>query len=1006
MGNIGIPNGIEGGTSNGTTGRFEDQKTITKVEFGKNCTFVGRDAFENCTSLTEINDDNVLEKIGSNAFAGTAITSAKFDSLTTLESGAFEGCTELKSISIPKVKEIPDIAFYNCTNLSEIKLDNCISIGNAAFESCENLQKINLYKCENIGYRAFLYCINLKRVYIHKNDFVCELGTNAFNENTIFFIHPDIFDKYNEDEMWWKDYPNKVKMVLDNQIIYTTTNNELISINADNVKSNKYENGYGLIEFNENVKVETLNNNIFALNTKLESVILPESCKVIGDSAFNGCTSLSDITLLGSLTKIGNFAFKNCVSLKSFEIPQSIKTLGIGVFAGCTGITQFNINDKFVTYDGKAIVCNGTLICVLSSDDSIKLNISDIDENITTLGNYCFYGCENLKRIDIPSSITTICENAFDECENLQEIHFLRDTPPKLNYDITTHSNLKIFVPEENISEYYEVWENVCTKKTSNIYPMPKDKNIIWYGNNSNKISLSSEEKTNKFNSSTYHLIENKKTQIPKNCFSESSVKEVIIGESISEIEEGAFSDCSSLEYIYLPDNVSKIRNVCFENCTNLTKIHIPFGKNGCNFGTNIFCGCTKLQKFETYKKGNVSDDGRCYIENNELKFFAPNNLKTDYTIPSGVTSIRSYAFSSCYSLTSVSIHITIPDSVTSIGTYAFCDCDSLTSVTFSDKCKITSISDYSFASCGLTSVTIPNSVKTIGKRAFSHCKSLTSIAIPDSVTEIGDAAFNYCTSLTSVTIPKDVTSIENYTFSNCIKLTSVTIPIDVTSIGNDAFRSCTALTDIAIPDKVNSIGEFAFIECNSLKSVTIPDGVTSIGRSTFYGCNSLTSVTIPDSVASIGTYAFFSCDSLTSITIGNGVTSIGEGAFCSCSLLINVTIGYRVTSIGYRAFSSCSSLTSITIPISVTSIGDSAFRYCTSLTSVYCKPTTPPTGGSYMFDDNADDRQIYVPSRTQNVYKNANNWMRYKDYISADMSIVDVILPGKPGGLEFEPKV
>jgi hypothetical protein len=44
-------------------------------------------------------------------------------------------------------------------------------------------------------------------------------------------------------------------------------------------------------------------------------------------------------------------------------------------------------------------------------------------------------------------------------------------------------------------------------------------------------------------------------------------------------------------------------------------------------------------------------------------------------TIPDSVTSIGSYAFSGCTSLTS----IIIPDSVTSIGNYAFSNCTSLT---------------------------------------------------------------------------------------------------------------------------------------------------------------------------------------------------------------------------------------------------------------------------------------------------------------------------------------
>ena len=50
----------------------------------------------------------------------------------------------------------------------------------------------------------------------------------------------------------------------------------------------------------------------------------------------------------------------------------------------------------------------------------------------------------------------------------------------------------------------------------------------------------------------------------------------------------------------------------------------------------------------------------------------------TSITIPSGVTSISTYAFSSCTSLKS----ITIPSSITSIANDAFTNCTSLTSIT------------------------------------------------------------------------------------------------------------------------------------------------------------------------------------------------------------------------------------------------------------------------------------------------------------------------------------
>ena len=88
------------------------------------------------------------------------------------------------------------------------------------------------------------------------------------------------------------------------------------------------------------------------------------------------------------------------------------------------------------------------------------------------------------------------------------------------------------------------------------------------------------------------------------------------------------------------------------------------------------------------------------------------------------------------------------------------------------------------------------------------------------------------------------------------------------------------------------------------------------------------------------------------------------------------------VTSIGDYAFYYCTSLTSVTIPDSVTSIGNEAFGVCISLTSVYCKPTTPPAGGSDMFNNNAKGRKIYVPRNSVDAYKAAEYWSDYASYI------------------------
>ena len=77
-----------------------------------------------------------------------------------------------------------------------------------------------------------------------------------------------------------------------------------------------------------------------------------------------------------------------------------------------------------------------------------------------------------------------------------------------------------------------------------------------------------------------------------------------------------------------------------------------------------------------------------------------------------------------------------------------------------------------------------------------------------------------------------------------------------------------------------------------------------------------------------------------------------------------------------------CNSLTSVTIPDGVTKIGKMAFYVCYSLTSVYCKPSTPPIGGDYMFEINASGRKIYVPAGSVDAYKAADGWKSYASSI------------------------
>lgn len=353
------------------------------------------------------------------------------------------------------------------------------------------------------------------------------------------------------------------------------------------------------------------------------------------------------------------------------------------------------------------------------------------------------------------------------------------------------------------------------------------------------------------------------------------------------------------------------------------------------------------------------------YVKNLRIN----NSILTSLNIPTGVDTVKSYAFINDTSLMS----LTLSNTIVSINDSAFCSCSAIAGP-----------------------IMLPENITTIGKAAFANCKGLTGVlTIPESVTYIGSSAFSGCRGLTTVNFNAinctTMGSSSNTVFSNCSSLTTLSIGNNVQTIPNYAFSGCRRLSGaLDIPNSVISIGIEAFYNCDSIPSLNIGNSVTTIGGYAFYMCKSLPSVVIPNQVTSLGYNAFCNCTGLTSVTLGNSLTTIGDYCFSGCTGLTSMNIPNSVTSIGGRAFYGCSSMSSLIIGNSVSSIGTYAFNGCSVLLEIHSKNPVPPTLGNNVFYGVATSIPVYIPCGRTALY--SYNWSYFSNFIETSAASLTVV--------------
>lgn len=434
-----------------------------------------------------------------------------------------------------------------------------------------------------------------------------------------------------------------------------------------------------------------------------------------------------------------------------------------------------------------------------------------------------------------------------------------------------------------------------------------------------------------------------------------------------------------SIKSVKLPDSITQIGQYAFKECSNIEgEFKLP--PNLTTLGSYAFYGCEKMESIE---------------------------------IPASMQTIYQSTFEKCTSLTTVILHeglINIGNPTSGYGD-VFAKCSSLTKIDLPSTLQF--IGSCAFDTTGLTKIEIPDSVTTIKYQAFNSCSSLAEVKLPSNLQTIEDNTFSSCPQLLELELPASLTKISPYAFqysstklnapnlaiyaltsglsnfngsveltgspgadyefddgdyhyivideeNNLVQLSGfsssygsdkpsgdLTIPATanalgrnytVTAIGKNVFKDCVDVTNFELPESLTAIGDSAFYGCTGLTEITLPDSVTSIGNSSFNSCKNLTAIEWPTELRSIGTYAFNQAP-LTSAILPDKLESIGDFAFFYGSIegskLRELSLPDSLKSIGKQAFYECGSLESVKLPANLTSLGNAVFFECVNLQTV-----------------------------------------------------------------------
>lgn len=606
-------------------GAFAGNTKLGKI-VANSVTEIGAYAFTGCTILEEVSFDKVTY-VSDYAFYNAAIkVLPNLSKVTSIGTYAFAGTdiTEVNLVYTPAAGEDPvtitvgDYAFSNCTSLTDVVIGDNVTLGVGAFKCNiiwydingkdtlaqlnEKLQKyytpyeytvmtddgervyqylrydifktsgirsnlVNVTLGDNVvvGDYTFDGNVKLKNVTLGEN---VSIGDYAFYNN--FSLESEqidlstvvkIGDYAFSGEVKMDFYLNQSSRSLENAYVKEFIDGELVNVAY---KSTYYAPSLKTVDLSS---LRELGANAFSGNQILEGVVLGEGLEKISDYAFAYCPALTTLVLPSTVKEIGEYAFYGSVLASlgddslgnvttigkdafTYTKLQSVKiapnaTIGDYAFYGCEDLATVENLDKAVKIGAYAFY---------------KTAISSLDlANATYVGQYAF-GYTNITSVSFNEKLTEIGDNPFVGCA------------------IETYG--KEVKKQFNGEDRYEM------EYTYDINDTLKVIDGVLYQKIATGLELVSYPMANK--ATGYTVLEGTK-RISASAFAGAPLQNVILASTLQSIGDKAFYQCESLNTVVFLSYKAPILEEEYD-ASHLTFYNLPFTGSMSN-GYDVFEG-------------------------------------------------------------------------------------------------------------------------------------------------------------------------------------------------------------------------------------------------------------------------------------------------------------------------------------------------------------------------------------------------------------------------------